>query len=145
MRKVLILLIVLTFCSNSYSQKIHLSDFISMIKMNEESFDLFVNEKGFTFIENISEEYREGKNYKHNTEKYLGDKYISIYTHKGIYEYPYKKSVNFQTIYNDEYSDIKRDLLKFGFKFKESHKLDMITSNGFESIYSKNKFYGFSE
>ena len=143
MKKYLILFLLIVITSNIYSQNLNLSDLIKMIKMDVETFDTYITEKGFSFESNLSDEYYEGRSYKHSVIKINGDKFVSKYHYVNKYDTdPYKNEIGLQTIYKDEYVGIKRDLLKYGFKFSSTKKIDEKFHNGkvgFESVYLGNK------
>lgn len=143
MKKTIILLLLLVITSNIFSQNLNLSDLIKMIKMDVETFDTYITQKGFSFESNMSDELAEGRIYKHSNVKIKGDKFVSKYQYVNKdYTDPYKNHIQLQTIYKDEYVGIKSDLLKYGFKFSYTKKMDENIFNGkdgFESVYLRNR------
>ncbi len=115
----------------SYAQ-ITLNDMKTILKMDYDSFETFVMNKGFTFDNRRNDDLESITYVKGFGEK---TKYISIYTK---IRKNYKKSVNYQTESEVEYLSIKKQMKEQGFYFFETYENN--DNKTFTKAY-RNKIY----
>ena len=121
-------MLISTFCN----AQITLNDMKSILKMDYDSFETFVMNKGFIFDSRQKDDF-ESVSYV----KGLGEnkKYITLY--KRMLN-NYKKSVNYQTPNESEYLSLKKQMKEQGFYFFETYENN--DENVFTKIY-RNKIY----
>ncbi len=128
------LILALLISTISYSQ-ISLNEMKTILKMDYDSFETFVMNKGFVFNDRQNDNFdyvSYVKGYGKNT------RYISLYTRSLA---NYKKKVNYQTAIESEYLSLKKQMKEQGFYFFETFDNN---ENNDEKVFAKiyrNKIY----
>ncbi|MBK7959335.1 MAG: hypothetical protein IPK03_15320 [Bacteroidetes bacterium] len=120
-----------------FSQNISLKDMTLLINMDNDDFDNYVLNKGFTFYSNRNSVEYLGAQYCYNQSKNSlspsCEKIISYLNGKDGYQ----NSVSYGTPFVKEYLQIKIQLKTLGFSYKETNQKDKET---IDIIYTKGKY-----
>jgi hypothetical protein len=139
MKKLTLFVFLLSFNSiYLFSQSVSLNELIIMSKMDIDAFDSYVTGKGYSFKENKDLSTCSLQAYSFDDlqgRDGLGVRWLTL-----EYNYTDEKNkgyVQYQTIYKKDYVDLKNSLLKNGFKFQQTKKLE--DEEGIKFIYKKGK------
>ena len=106
-------------------------ELMKMSKMNPESFDTFVSSKGFVFIGDVNDTNYEGVQYAidYNPDDKKALKFVTLFSR----HYNHRFGLNYQTLSNTEYVNLKNQIKGLGFKYlySESYSIDEMPHKSF--------------
>lgn len=109
--------VIIAFSSlSSQSQQLKMTDLLDCVDRDYSYFETKVTENGFQYFEHKNEENYESYHYAYNrTSSNKSTKFVdwTIWKNNGL------KVIHYQTSVNQEYTSLKNEMKRLGFKFKK--------------------------